>query len=280
MLTNNIGIIGNGFVGNALYLNFKEKYQTKVYDAVKEKCLNSLNEVLESDFIFVCLPTPMKDAEGAECNLSIINNFFESIPQNNKGLFIIKSTVPIGTTKSLKSKRPDLNIIHNPEFLTAVNAANDFKNSYRNVVGGKKEDCVKLVNLLKDMFPNAQNIVVSSDESEMIKYFANTFLATKVAYFNMMHDLCEKLDANYSNVIQGVCSDERIGYSHSKVPGPDGDKGFGGTCFPKDINSLIKTYEQNGLHYDILKQIWEYNKKIRKNWDWANSKSAVLNGEK
>jgi len=276
MPINSIGIVGNGFVGNALYVNFKDKYNTKVYDSLQERCFNTLEEVLDCDYVFVCLPTPMKSAEGAECNLSILNNFINNIPLNNKSLFIIKSTVPIGTTKNFKSLRPDLKIVHNPEFLTAANAANDFKNSYRNIIGGELEDCKYLAQLLSDMFPNATNLLVSSDESEMIKYFANTFLAVKVAYFNMMYDLCIDINANYDNIVQGVCSDERIGYSHSKVPGPDGDRGFGGTCFPKDINSLIKTYEQRGLNCDIIKEVWKQNKNIRKNWDWAVSKSAVL----
>lgn len=279
MPTNKIGIVGNGFVGNAVFLNFKNKYDTKIYDVIKEKSLNTLEDVFDCNFVFVCLPTPMKNAEGAECNLSIINDFINNIPLNSKPLFVIKSTVPVGTTLAFKKKRPDLRFVHNPEFLTAVNAVNDFKNSYRNIIGGEKQDCEELVNLLKEMFPKAINVVVSSDESEMIKYFANTFLATKVAYFNMMHDLCDKLGAEYSNVVAGVCSDERIGFSHSMVPGPDGDRGFGGTCFPKDINSLIKTFEQNDLNCDILRNTWEYNKKIRKNWDWSNSKSAVLKEE-
>ncbi len=279
MLTNSIGIVGNGFVGNALYVNFNNKYNTKVYDSIREKSLNTLQEVLESDYVFVCLPTPMKSAEGAECNLSILNDFFKNIPLNCKSLFIIKSTVPVGTTNNLKTIRPDLRIVHNPEFLTAVNAVDNFKNSYRNVIGGNKEDGQFLADLLTDMFPKANNLLVSSDESEMIKYFANTFLATKVAYFNMIYELCNKLNADYSSVVLGVCSDERIGYSHSKVPGPDGDRGFGGTCFPKDINSLIKTYEQNGLQCDVFKQIWNYNKSIRKKWDWADNKSAVYDGQ-
>jgi UDPglucose 6-dehydrogenase len=279
MKINSIGIIGNGFVGNALYINFKDKYKTLVYDSNPVRSLNSLEETLNSEMVFICLPTPMVSAEGGECNLSIINNFFVSLPKNLECIFVIKSTVPVGTTTQLKSLRPDLKIIHNPEFLTAANAANDFKNSYRNVIGGDKKDAQILVNLLQEMFPKAINIVVSSDESEMIKYFANTFLTTKVAYFNMMYDLCEKYGANYYNVVDGVCSDTRIGYSHSKVPGPDGDRGFGGTCFPKDINSLIHIFEQNNLNCDILKEIWNYNKQIRNNWDWTNSKSAVLNKE-
>lgn len=274
-----IGVIGNGFVGNALYQNLKKTFDTTVYDRDPSKSLNSYKEVIASDVVFVCLPTPMKSADGDDCNLSIINTFFMEIPNNTNTIFVVKSTVPVGTTRALQKLRPDLKIVHNPEFLTAANAVEDFKNSERNVIGGKIEDCMAVEAILKAVLPNAKNILVSSDESEAIKYFANTFLATKVAYFNMMYDLSLKLDMNYDNIVLGVCSDSRIGYSHSKTPGPDGDRGFGGTCFPKDINALIHTFQKNELNSNILKEVWEYNKTIRKNWDWAVNRSAVL-GEK
>ncbi len=276
MQINKIGIVGNGFVGNALYQNIKNYFSTFVYDLDPNKCLNSYDEVINSNIVFVCLPTPMKNASGGECNLSILNNFFKNLPKDLKTIFAIKSTVPVGTTKSLKMLRPDLRIVHNPEFLTAINAVEDFKNTERNVIGGNLEDCLAIEFVLKVVLPMAKNILVASDESEAIKYFANTFLAAKVAYFNMIYDLSSKLNMSYDNIIFGVCSDSRIGYSHSKTPGPDGDRGFGGTCFPKDINALIHTFEKNNLNNGILKEVWEYNKIIRKNWDWSNNKSAVL----
>lgn len=271
-----IGIVGNGFVGNALYQNIKAKYKTKIYDIIKQKSLNTLEEVLDSDIIFVCLPTPMKSAEGSECNLSIIQNFFNSIPSNSKPLFVIKSTVPIGTTRELKNKRTDLKIVHNPEFLTARNAVEDFSKSNRNIVGGSKQDSELLLTFFNDFFPNALNINVDYEESEMIKYFSNTFLATKVAFFNLIFDMCEKNNFNYQNIVLGITSDERIGLSHTSIPGPDGDRGFGGTCFPKDINALIYTFKNMNLDCSILEEVWKYNKKIRKDWDWARNKSATM----
>ena len=107
-----IGIVGNGFVGNAVYQNFRDKTPCKVYDTDKNRSLNTLSEVIEQDFIFVCLPTPMR--YGGECDLSILDNFFEGLPDNITGTFVIKSTVPIGTTKKYYERH---NVIHNPEFL-------------------------------------------------------------------------------------------------------------------------------------------------------------------
>jgi UDPglucose 6-dehydrogenase len=274
---NNIGIVGNGFVGNAIYQNIKNFYNVKVYDIDKNKSYNTLEQALDTDICFVCLPTPMTHTEGGECNLDIINQFFINLPKNLNTLFAIKSTIPIGTTRNLKSTRPDLKIVHNPEFLTAKNSVEDFKNSDRNIIGG--QDAESLLLFYNKLFPNSNNLIVSSDESETIKYFANTYLATKVTFFNLMFDVCEKYRINYENVVNGVCSDKRIGFSHSKVPGPDGDRGFGGTCFPKDINSLIDTLDNNELNSSILKEIWNYNKIIRKDWDWTNNQSAVLNKE-
>jgi UDPglucose 6-dehydrogenase len=275
----NIGIVGNGFVGNAIYQNIKEKYNTKVYDLQPDRSNSTLEDIYSCDIVFVCLPTPMLHADGGKCNLSIIETFFHNVPFKTDCLFVIKSTVPIGTTKKISNTRPDLKVVHNPEFLTANNAIEDFKNSNRNIIGHNNSDGMLLLKFLNELFPNAKNMLVSSDESETIKYFANTYLATKVAFFNIMYDVSIKYNINYNNLVDGVCSDTRIGYSHAKVPGPDGDRGFGGTCFPKDINSLIHTLEDNELNSSILKEIWNYNKSIRKDWDWANNKSAVNNKE-
>ena len=102
-----------------------------------------------------------------------------------------------------------------------------------------------------------------SDESEAIKYFSNVFLAYKVAYFNKIYDFCQAAGIDYSNVREGVTADSRIGKSHTQVPGIDNDRGFGGTCFPKDLNSLITQFEQRGLDCDMLKKVWLYNQNIR-----------------
>ena len=207
-----IGIVGNGFVGNAVYQNFRDKTPCKVYDTDKNRSLNTLSEVIEQDFIFVCLPTPMR--YGGECDLSILDNFFEGLPDNITGTFVIKSTVPIGTTKKYYERH---NVIHNPEFLTARNAIQDFANSERNIVGGEPELCNDFVDFFNKHFPNIPSIITTSDESETIKYFSNTFLAYKVAYFNKLYDLCQATRMNYDVVCEGVTADSRIGKSHTKV---------------------------------------------------------------
>lgn len=263
-MSKQVGIIGNGFVGNAIYQNFKDKVVTKVYDVRKEKSLNSEKEVLDSDIIFICLPTPMKS--DSHCDISYVLDFFDRIEVKNNPLFVIKSTVPIGITEILCSLYPNLRIVHNPEFLTAVNAVEDFKNTDRNIIGGKQEWCLELRDFFVENFPYTPIQIVSSNESETIKYFCNSFLAAKVAFFNNLYEICQKFEMNFDSVKDGVCSDSRIGNSHTKVPGPDGLMGFGGYCFPKDINALINTLNTNEIDSSLFTTVWEYNKKIRKEW--------------
>ena len=258
-----VGIVGNGFVGIAVYQNLRDKVKCKVFDVDKNRCLNSLDDVIRQDFIFVCLPTPMRTT--GECDLSILDDFFEDLPDNLTGTFVIKSTVPIGTTKKYTERH---NVIHNPEFLTARNAVEDYAKAERNIVGGNKELCVDFTCFFEACFPKIPSIIVSSDESEAIKYFSNTFLAYKVAYFNKIYDFCKATGLEYTKVRQGVTADYRIGKSHTQVPGIDNDRGFGGTCFPKDLNSLITQFEDKGLNADMLKEVWLYNEEIRTVIDW------------
>ena len=272
-----IGIIGNGFVGSAVANGFA-KYDVKVFDKNLDASKNSLEEVLSQDFVFVSVPTPMKDVMGADCNLSIIESCFSEIESlGSNAVFIIKSTVPIGTTKSLQRKHKNLKIIHSPEFLTAKFAKEDFINADRHIIGytNKKSIGEKAIKLFKKAFPNIQTVLMKSDESESVKYIANCFFATKVSFFNEVHCLIEKLGLDWHSIINGVISDKRIGQSHFQVPGHDGDKGFGGTCFPKDINALIKTFEKNGLDPKLLKAAWDVNLNVRSDLDWARSESAV-----
>lgn len=272
-----IGIVGNGFVGSSIENGFQGHYEIKIFDVDEKRSTHTMLEVVQSDYIFVCLPTPMVDAEGGQCNLSIIKNFFRNASEiATNGIFIIKSTVPIGTTEELCKEYPELNIIHNPEFLTAVNAKEDFINADRHIVGGDETLTSQIAQLYETRFPETPVIPMQSSESECVKYFANCFLATKVMVFNEMKLLCNELDSvDYDNVAEGVISDRRIGNSHYSVPGPDGDYGFGGTCFPKDINALIYTMQNYGIDPLVLKSVWQQNKNHRKNWDWAENASAV-----
>ena len=279
MNTKSIGVVGAGFVGGAVAKGFEFLTEVKTYDINPERCSHTFLETVNCDFVFICLPTPMISVEGGSANLSIMEGFFKEvapIAKGNTSIYVIKSTVPIGTTARLSQEYGIKRLVHNPEFLREVSSVQDYFNPSRNIIGGSDKDSVERLNfLLRNRFPDVPCFTMGSNESESVKYVANAFLATKVIFFNEMYLLAEKLELDWDSVINGVISDERIGKSHYDVPGPDGDFGYGKSCFPKDVNSLIATMEQNGIEPLLLKAGWEQNKRIRKNWDWATNPSAV-----
>lgn len=276
-----VGVIGNGFVGSAVANGFN-MYDVKVFDKNSNLSTHTLKDVVSQDFVFICVPTPMKDAMGTDCNLSIIESCFKDIEQiGSNAILIIKSTVPIGTTSKLQSKHNGLNIVHSPEFLTAKFAKEDFLNADRHIIGytNNESNGAKALNFFQKAFPNIPCLMMKSIESESVKYIANCFFATKVSFFNEIHLLIEKIGLDWNSIIKGVMGDRRIGQSHYQVPGHDGDKGFGGTCFPKDINALIATFEKNGIDPKVLKSVWSRNLDVRSDLDWARSSSAVDNND-
>ena len=222
-----------------------------------------------------------KDTLGSDT--SYIIDFFNTVithTYNPQTIFVIKSTVPIGTTDNLCEKFNPLKIIHSPEFLTARSAAIDFITPSRNIVGGEEENgTLTIKKLYEERFPGVTCHVMKSKESEFVKYFANCFFATKVSFFNEMFLLSDKLNLSWDKILGGVMSDGRIGISHYQVPGHDNDFGFGGTCFPKDINAFIETFEKFDIDPVILKAAWNRNLSVRKNKDWEKSKSAVTDNK-
>ena len=276
-----VGIIGNGFVGGAVAHGFRDKHPL-VYDINPEVSPNTFEEAANCKYLFICLPTPMVSETGGEANTSIVEDCLERLYQNKDQVIMLKSTVPIGTTKSLAKKYRLRNLIHCPEFLTAANAKYDFVNADRTVLGspyyrdGIEEKYTKMAKeLFLETFPDIPVYTMKSCESELVKYTANCFLASKVGFFNMVFMLGEKLGLEYDRVLKGVLSDPRIGRSHTRVPGPDGDYGFGGTCFPKDVNAMIQTLNDHGISSSILESVWQDNMSNRIRWDWAKNESAV-----
>ena len=275
----NIGVIGCGFVGGAIISGFDE-FNPRSFDKNPDLCENTLSEVLEQDYVFVCVPTPMDLSEGGKCDLSILEACVKEVSEiGTNGILIIKSTVPVGTTKKLQNKYPKLKFVHSPEFLTARNAKLDFKNPDRNVVGyaSDPKSAELVAKLYQLRFKGVPCFLMNSDESEMVKYVANCFLATKVSFFNEIHAFSEAKGCDWNTIIAGVTSDKRIGNSHYQVPGPDGDHGFGGTCFPKDINSLIYQMDELSLDTDVLTSAWNTNLRVRQKQDWLKEQSAVSN---
>jgi len=270
-----IGIVGLGYVGNAVREGFSDKYDIFSYDINgngTEKDLESV--VRKADIIFVCVPTPMK--KNGSCHIDILSNVVNDI--NNFNIYkdvVIKSTIPPKTSDFLQSKNSNINIIFNPEFMTEANFYNDFMGQKRIILAGQNFE--KVEQLYSFSFPKAQIVKIPFREAEIIKYFSNTFLATKVSFANEIYTLCEKLEIDYNQVVDALVLDERIGNTHFSVPGPDGKRGFGGSCFPKDLAALIKIFEDNNLESPILKSVWERNNEIdRTEQDWKELEGRAV----
>jgi len=277
-----IGIIGKGFVGNAIFQGLNHYYNVKTYDVDPKKSSHTFDDVINCDLVFLSVPTPMHEESG-ECDLSYIKSVFDNVlkieDRNKSATFVIKSTVPVGTTEQLNGEY-DINIIHSPEFLTARTAVTDFICPSRHIIGGHPAKGIdKLQKLYESRFPGVPCLIMSSDESEFVKYFANCFFATKVSFFNEMKVFSDAKCLDWQNIINGVMSDGRIGISHYQVPGADGDYGFGGTCFPKDINALINSLQKESIDPLVLKAAWQRNLLVRNNKDWEGQKSAVTKNE-
>jgi UDPglucose 6-dehydrogenase len=270
-----IGIIGQGFVGNAVYQKFKNYFDVLTYDLNDTKCNSSKVWVLKQDVVFICLPTPMN--KDGTCNVDLIVEAVTNLSINKKcKIAVIKSTVSPGTTTRLNALFPDLDVIFNPEFLTEANAIEDFNNQSRIILGGPRPATTKLRRIYSKIFPKAHIIKTDSTHAEMVKYLTNSFLATKVSFANEIYQICSKLKVDYDKVVEYAILDDRLGKTHWQVPGPDGDFGYGGHCFPKDLKALIKLAIDNDVLPKMLIATDDKNKQVRNNKDWLDMKGRAV----
>ena len=271
-----IGIIGWGVVGQAVGKGFETKGH-QIFWYSRKPGPYSLNQVInKSEFIFLCLPTPMfSDYSGID--LSIIDEVVSQVAPKIAGtdkILIIKSTVVPGTTLSYKKKYPKTLFAMNPEFLTEANPLGDFLKPDRTVIGAfSPEVSARLTSLYQDLYgPEGKIFLTDSTTAEMVKYMSNALLATKVIFANEMYDLCTALGIKYEEVKGMVAADKRIGTTHLDVTTV---RGFGGKCFPKDMVALIGFAKDKKVDASILKTVWEKNLRIRKIRDWEEISGAV-----
>ena len=267
----NIGIVGQGFVGNAIYQKFKDYYDVFTYDLDEHKCNSTKSKVYSCDIVFICLPTPM--GKDGKCYTGIVENVIKELQCK---IAVIKSTIIPGTTDELNKKYPHIDIVHNPEFLTERNAVEDFKNQNRIILGGPRPATTKLKQMYSKVFPKAVIVKTGAKHAEMVKYFTNSFLATKVSFANDMYKICNALGLDYDKVVEYATYDDRLGKSHWSVPGPDGDFGYGGICFPKDVRALVKLSDEINAHSNILSATEKTNYEVRKNKDWEKAKGRSV----
>ena len=273
-----IGIIGQGYVGTALKVGFKDYYNVETYDKydLTKSTQGSIGKVVEStDVIFVCVPTPMR--KDGTCYTGIVEEVIREINQTADGhIVVIKSTIPPGTTDRINAEYTKSTVIFNPEFLTEANFIDDFKNQNRIILGGDRKGTSKVRQLYSRLFPQATIVKTGAKHAEMVKYFTNCFLATKVSFANEMKHICDSIDLDYDKVVEYATYDERLGKSHWSVPGPDGDLGFGGHCLPKDLSAMVNGFDTLGL----LEAVEQVNDQVRENRDWESMVGrAVLEEE-
>jgi UDPglucose 6-dehydrogenase len=175
------------------------------------------------------------------------------------------------------NSRVNYPVVFNPEFLVERTATEDFKNTSRVILGGPSAATEILKKFYLKVFPKADIIETDSTTAEFVKYIANCFLATKVSLANEFAEMCSKLGVNYDKVIEYATKDERLGKTHWSVPGPDGNLGFGGSCFPKDLNALICVAQSLGIDVDVLKAAWKTNLRVRPGRDWELLKGRAVN---
>lgn len=277
-----VGIVGVGFVGAATAHVFKNNNLYIVDPMVDDPLwqerhsnLLRLNPVLSKsvsilyeqkiDAVFVCVSTPM-GTDGA-IDTSNVENVFESIKDLEETIIVLKSTVIPSVVEKYEAEYS--NFVYNPEFLTEKDALYDAAHPISNVYGGKIENTKKLEQIFAEhsICAPANTFHMTAAEASFVKYTVNSFLATKVLFFNQLHDLTEAAGCDYNKIRAAVSNDDRIGPSHTFVPGNDGYSGFSGSCFPKDCPALIHYSIKMGKEFSLLKSAWNANCDYRTNND-------------
>jgi len=235
-----LGIVGHGFVGTAVDHGFTRDIQKFIVDP-KHNSTNTIEDLItfKPDATFVAVPTPQ--SESGECNTEILEGVMQQL-NNSKGLLVIvKSTVPAYKLQKIQEECINIRIVYNPEFLTEKNYIDDFVNPAMHVFGGMNKDTDAVEKLYLEHSDCKECPVYKTDliTASMVKYCINSFLATKVTFMNEMYDVLKAArGADWNTFTKIIANDPRIGNSHMKVPGNDGQRGYAGSCFPKDTAAL------------------------------------------
>ena len=262
-----LGVIGAGFVGSAVINGF-DTPTVKQWVVDPKKSYTTFDELLgaETDLVFVCVPTP-PNVNGS-VDARIIEFVLHDLSVGEyKGIVVIKSTVTPDHLEHFVRKYNNLRIIYNPEFLTEANSYEDFINPPMQILGGDWDDCetvekayvrhskVKIV-------PTFKTDIVSAS---LLKYTINSWLATKVSFMNELYQLHQSSSAStsWAQFTDMLQRDKRIGDSHLRVPGPDGEFGFGGHCFPKDTKGLLSYAKQQDVELKVLEEAVKVNNNLR-----------------
>ncbi|MFC1612284.1 hypothetical protein ACFL29_00325 [Patescibacteria group bacterium] len=253
-----IGIMGIGMVGGAVARYFEKKGEVPIlYDPPRG--LDSKEEINKADIIFVCVPTPYDDEKGG-FDLAYVKSAI-GILEDNK-IIVLKSTILPGSTDELQEIFPQHKILFNPEFLTEETADQDMCYPERQILGytDKSFNITKDIMRLLPLAPFER--ILPAKTAELVKYFSNTFYATKVVFANQLYDVCEKLGVDYKDISECACADKRIAAAHILNIFHKGYRGYGGKCLPKDTRAFIQLADRLGVDFKLLKQVEEINNEL------------------
>ena len=244
----NIGVVGCGVIGGAL-IKWVEEHNPNCNILRVDPPKNLNDDISKADIVFISIHIPTEDDLSQD--LTVLEKIIDNCP--NVPIFI-RTTLKPGTCDMLSQKH-NKSVNFMPEFLTERTAVSDFYN--QPMIFTNNED------LLSKIFIGKEHICMTSLEAEVTKYAHNVFGALKVTYFNGIYEYCKNLGINYENVHKGVLLSGYINEPHTQVPGPDGKLGYGGKCFPKDVNAFIQSLEGCELQ-KIMKLVPEINDSYRK----------------
>lgn len=277
-----MGVIGGGFVGSAIAKVFEHYTDVRVYDIDQRRRTHTLADVVQQDVLFLCLPTPM--LRDGRVDATIVENALEVVRANAPSYkpVILKSTLPPEELRHLTTKfQEELYLVFSPEFLTERTAELDFQQSTRFIFGVPRVDddsqARQLIDLLfEQRFPRVPRHWVRFEAASLVKYFTNVFFATKVTMFNEFAQIAEGLGVPARLVTELVLLDQRIGRSHYVVPGHDGQWGFGGHCFLKDLNGYLHIAQGAGVDPILGRAAWNKNVEVRGARELADELNAML----
>jgi UDPglucose 6-dehydrogenase len=250
MTTPTVGIIGMGTVGKAVYNAFSPVIPNiKCYD-IEHPC-DSLSDIHKCEFVFVCVPT--------DCAVEAIASLCNGKERSDQ-VVIVKSTVPPRTCMEL-ARAYECDLVHNPEFLTERTANLDFINAPRIVLGGTGigHGVERAEELYRMRFRSTPIIKAHSNTTEFAKYMINLYFMTKVTFMNEMRDAATGAGASWDKTLEIFTTDGRIVPSHIDVPGHDGSRGFGGKCFPDNIESYLGWANSADVKCDMIEKVKELN---------------------
>jgi UDPglucose 6-dehydrogenase len=261
-LRDSIGIIGLGFVGDAINRSFEHAFVDRVLIDPKKGYNDPYVDLIGTSGVFVCVPSPM--SEDGSCDTSILESVLDNLKNiGYTGVIISKCTAPPTVYAQLQKQFP--NLVHVPEFLTAANALNDYLNGTFAFIGGEvsayRNEAERIIKISQSELKQVYHCSIA--EASLAKYTINSFLATKVVFMNELYQLAEAAGCDYGIVARMVSADDRIGRSHMVVPGPDGNFGFGGMCFPKDTSALLKFAESLDINLNTLEAAVKKNTLLR-----------------